>query len=78
MMNLGELKDVKESKYIAVLSSKGKLDLNAAIFVEEEIKTFLVKIDQNTLEQLGTSSLDFSTLDYVNITKQIKQQSKNK
>jgi hypothetical protein len=77
MMNLGELKD-KESKYILVLSSRGKLELNVAIYVQEEVKTFLVKIDQNTLEQLATSSLDFSTLDYVDVTKQIKQQSKNK
>ncbi len=78
MINLGELKGDKESKYISVLSNRGKLDLNISIFVPEEIKTFLVKVDQNTLEQLGTSSLDFSTLDYVDITKQIKQQSKNK
>ncbi len=77
-MNLGELKDLKESKYIAILSSRGKLELNVAISVQEEVKTFLVRIDQNILEQLGTSSLDFSTLDYVDITKQIKQQSKNK
>ncbi len=78
MMNLGELKDKTKSKYIAILSSRGNLDLNVAIYVKEEVKTFLVKIDQNTLKQLGTSSLDFSTLDYVDITKLIKQPSKNK
>ncbi len=77
-MNLGELKDAKKSKYIAVLSSRGKLDLNVVIYVQEEVKTFLVKIDQSTLEQLGSSSLDFSTLDYVDVTKQIRQPSKNK
>ena len=72
MMSLGELKDLKDCNYIAVLNSKDKLDLNVAIYVKEEIKTFLVKIDQHTLELLENSSLDFSTLDYVDITKKIK------
>ncbi len=78
MMNLRELKDLTESKYIAVLSSRGKLELNVAISVQEVVKKKLLRIDQNILEQLGTSSLDFSTLDYVDVTKQIKQPSKNK
>ncbi len=78
MLSFGELKGHKETACIAVLSVRGKLDLNMAIFVEEELKTFLVRIDGHTQKLLETSALDFSTLDYVDITKQIKDPSKNK
>ncbi len=76
MLNFEEITENK-AKYIAILNNRGKLDFNVSIYVKDEIKTFLVRIDEQILQQLGTSSLDFSTLDYIDITKQIKQQFKN-
>ncbi len=49
MANFGELKNSKKVKFIAVLSKRGKLDLNFSIFVKEEVKTFLVRINEQTL-----------------------------
>lgn len=49
MVNFGELKNSKKAKFIAVLSKRGKLDLNISIFVKEEVKTFLVRINEQIL-----------------------------
>ncbi len=38
----------------------------------------MIKIDEQILQRLGTSALDFSTLDYFDITKKIKDQAKSK
>lgn len=76
MLNFEEITENK-TKCIAILNNRAKLDFNVSIYVKDEIKTFLVRVDEQILQQLGTSSLDFSTLDYIDITKQIKQPSKS-
>ena len=42
---------------------------NVSVFVKEELKTFVVRLDSQIIEQLDVNNLDFSTLDYFDISK---------
>jgi len=53
------------------ISDSGKLEVYLAINVASELKTFMVKPDENLLTL--SKSLDYSTLNSFDITKKIKQ-----
>lgn len=69
MLNFKELQADQTLKYISILSNQGKLVFNVSVFVKEELKTFVVRLDSQIIQQLDVNNLDFSTLDYFDISK---------
>jgi hypothetical protein len=66
--SLEELKQLKEETVIITISERGILTLTVTVNIKQEFKTFLLRIDNQILQQIDRSSFDFETLDYFNIT----------
>ena len=55
------------------MNSSGQLSLHLLIYLEEELKTFSVKLTSEVLSTIDSDKFDFNTLEYVDMTKKIKK-----
>jgi hypothetical protein len=65
-----QLRDIKGYKLMTGISNSGKLQIELVINVPSELKTFMVKPDQQLL--MLTNNLDYSTVTSIDITNRIK------
>lgn len=59
------------------VDSSGDITFHLVLEIKSEFKTYSVKIDKNTVDNIAEADFDFTTLNYVDITKDIKK-GKNK
>lgn len=54
------------------MDEQGTLTLNIVLDVEKELKTFLLQLRGNVVEQITSADFDFNSLSYYDISSQLK------
>ena len=74
MDDYSELKTPESEKFMISLSDHGYLSFNFVKYFRQELKTFVVKVDEKLLDDFFDPSFDFSKIDYLNVTRLIKKE----
>ena len=77
IVSFSEFSAVTDFKPVINIDWKGRIDLYLSIFVYDELKTFLTKVDLRVITDFENKKVDFTKLDTINITKKIKKDKKN-
>jgi len=75
--NYGCFNSLKDNALVLSLTQSRQLTFYAVIYTPKDFKTLLVKLDDNILTNITSPSFDFRQIDYLNISKDIKESIKN-
>lgn len=71
VQNYHEITCLNNFEGVIVFSHQGKLSFHTIVYVEEDLKTYSVKIDSAILQRIQNADLDFSLGGYFDITNKI-------
>ena len=71
-----DLKKIQSYQYVVELSKAGQLYLHAAIHIQRDFKTYLLKIDSTIIQRIISKNIDFSSVEYFDVSKLMKKNRK--
>ena len=77
IISYSEFENVTHYKPVINIDGQGHIDLYLCIFIKDQLKTFLTKVDMSVITDFENNKLDFTKLDTFDITKKIKKDKKN-